>query len=167
MSPPVFIALTAQGLDLARRLQREFPGAQVQGRRGRAEGADVLFDDTVETLRARFAEGRAIVGLCAAGILIRALAPLLADKQAEPAVVSLAEDGGAVVPLLGGHRGANDLARRIAEILGIEAAVTTAGDRRFGIALDAPPAGWVLANPEDCKAFVAALLDGARVRLRV
>ncbi len=167
MSPPVFIALTAQGLDLARRLQREFPGAQVQGRRGRAEGADVLFDDTVETLRARFAEGRAIVGLCAAGILIRALAPLLADKQAEPAVVSLAEDGGAVVPLLGGHRGANDLARRIAEILGIEAAVTTAGDRRFGIALDAPPAGWVLANPDDCKAFVAALLDGARVRLRV
>ena len=167
MSAPVFVALTAQGLELARRLQPQFPGAELQGRRGRAEGADVLFDDTVETLRARFAEGRPIVGLCAAGILIRALAPLLADKRAEPPVIALAEDGSAVVPLLGGHRGANDLARRIAIALGIEAAVTTAGDRRFGTALDAPPAGWVLANPEDSKALVAALLDGARVRLKV
>ena len=167
MSAPVFLALTARGLELARRLQPAFPGAEVLGRRGRAEGADLLFDDTAAALRARFAEGRPIVGLCAAGILIRALAPLLADKRDEPPVIALAEDGGAVVPLLGGHRGANDLARQIAESLGIAAAVTTAGDRRFGIALDAPPAGWVLANPEDCKAFVAALLDGARVRLRV
>ncbi|MDJ0946726.1 MAG: precorrin-3B C(17)-methyltransferase [Kiloniellales bacterium] len=167
MSPPVFVALTAQGLALARRLQPVFPGAEIHGRRGRAEGADRLFDDTAAALRARFAEGRPIVGLCAAGILIRALAPQLADKRSEPPVIALAEDGGAVVPLLGGHRGANDLARRIAEALGIEAAVTTAGDRRFGIALDAPPPGWALANPDDCKAFVAALLGGARVRLTV
>ena len=163
---PVFVVLTAQGLDLARRLQPGFPDAEIHGRRGRAEGADLLFDGTAAALRARFAEGRPIVGLCAAGILIRALAPLLADKRDEPPVVALAEDGGAVVPLLGGHRGANHLARRIAEALGIEAAVTTAGDRRFGLALDAPPAGWVLANPEDHKAFAAALLGGSKVRLR-
>src|SRR3546814_3685545 len=49
--------------------------------------------------------------------------------------------------------------------LGIEAAVTTAGDRRFGIALDAPPAGWRLANPEHYKGFAAAMLGGRRVRL--
>jgi cobalt-precorrin 5A hydrolase/precorrin-3B C17-methyltransferase len=30
----------------------------------------------------------------------------LGDKRAEPPVVALAEDGSAVVPLLGGHRGA-------------------------------------------------------------
>lgn len=167
MSGPVFMALTAQGLALARRLQPDFPGAEVHGRRGRAEGADLLFDDTAAALRACFVEGRPIVGLCATGILIRALAPLLADKRSEPPVIALAEDGGAIVPLLGGHRGANCLARQIAEALGIEAAVTTAGDRRFGIALDAPPANWVLANQDDCKAFMAALLDGARVRLTV
>src|SRR3546814_7078228 len=65
--------------------------------------------------------------------------------------ISVAEDGSAVVPLLGGHRGANDLERRVAQPLGIEAAVTPAGDRRFGIALDAPPAGWRLANPAHYK----------------
>src|SRR3546814_9803887 len=71
-------------------------------------------------------------------------------------VVPVADGGSAVGPLLGGHRGANDLARRVAQALGIEAAVTTAGDRRFGIALDAPPAGWRLANPEHYKGFAAA-----------
>ena len=54
-------------------------------------------------------------------------------------MLAVAEDGSAVVPLLGGHHGANDLARRLAELLGCAAAVTTAGDRRFGVALDRPP----------------------------
>src|SRR3546814_14145563 len=80
-------------------------------------------------------------------------------------VVPVADGGSAVGPLLGGHRGANDLARRFSQALGIEAAVTTAGDRRFGIALDAPPAGWRLANPEHYKGFAAAMLGGRRVRL--
>ena len=35
--------------------------------------------------------GRPVVGVCAAGILIRAVAPLLADKTTEPPVVAVAE----------------------------------------------------------------------------
>jgi len=65
-----------------------------------------------------------------------------------------------VVPLLGGHRGANRLAARIAGALDGMAAVTTAGDVAMGAALDAPPAGYRLANPEDAKAAMAALLAG-------
>ena len=125
----------------------------------------MTFEAAAAHLRELFQAGRPIVGVCAAGVLVRALAPLLADKGAEPPVLALAEDGSAVVPLLGGHRGANDLARRIAGLLGIEPAITTAGDLRFGVALDAPPLGWRLANPGDHKAFMAALLDGAALRL--
>ena len=54
----------------------------------------------------------------------------------------MAEDGHATVPLLGGHHGANTLAEEIAFALGGMAAVTTAGDLRFGVALDAPPEGY-------------------------
>ena len=56
-----------------------------------------------------------------------------------------------VVPLLGGHRGANRLARQIAEALEGKAAVTTAGDVALGVALDEPPAGWRLVNSEAAK----------------
>ncbi len=69
-----------------------------------------------------------------------------------------------MVPLLGGHRGANRLARRIAEALGGVAAVTTAGEVALGVALDEPPAGYRMANPEDAKDAMAALLSGGGAR---
>ncbi len=125
------------------------------------------YDELAGLLRGLFADGRAIVGVCAAGILIRLLAPLLGDKRDEPPVVALADDGSSAVPLLGGHRGGNRLACTIAEALGGHAAITTAGDLRLGLALDAPPAGWSVRNPEAAKAVTAALLAGEAVALRV
>jgi len=163
MSGPVFFVLSPGGLELARRLQPEVPASEVHGWQARVPAADRSFVEAAEHLRGLFAAGRPIVACCATGIVVRALAPLLTDKRSEPPVVVLAEDGSAVVPLLGGHHGANDLARRLAAILGVPAAVTTAGDLRLGVALDAPPAGRRLANPEDAKAFAAALLSGERL----
>ena len=60
------------------------------------------FDDVKAHLRSLYMSGRPIVGVCAAGILIRLLAPVLEDKRTEPPMLALAEDGSAVVPLLGG-----------------------------------------------------------------
>ena len=150
------LALTRDGLALAERLAASLPGAEVQDLRG--AGA-------VTRIAACFAEGRAVVGICAAGILIRAVAPLLADKHAEPPVLAIAEDGSAVVPLLGGHHGGNALARHLGEMLGIAPAITTAGDLRLGVALDEPPKGWRVGNPERVKPVTAALLARAEARI--
>ena len=128
-----------------------------------ARGRD--FTDTAAHLRGLFLAGHPVIGLCAAGILIRSLAPVLASKADEPPVLAVAEDGSAVVPLLGGHHGANDLARRIAQALGSLPAITTAGDLALGVALDAPPPGWRLENPEDAKPVMAALIRGAPATL--
>ena len=86
-------------------------------------------------------------------------------KRAEPPVIAVAENGSAVVPLLGGHHGANDLAKDLSAKLDVSASITTASDNRFGIALDNPPAGWKLGNPGDYKGFIAAVLAGAKVKL--
>ena len=168
MNPaPVIVSLGPRSAGLARQLRDLLGGSEIHAPACAACDADQRFAKVTEHLAALFAAGRPIVGLCASGILIRAVAPLLGDKRHEPAVVAVAEDGSAVVPLLGGHHGANGLARLIAEALGVRAAVTTAGDNRFGLALDAPPAGWTLANPADAKPFMARLLEGAPVRLEV
>ncbi len=162
---PVLLVLTEGGLATAERLAAQLPGAEIHGLAKRLPAADHRFEDTIGHLQGLFRAGRPVVGLCAAGILIRALAPLLTDKTAEPPVLALAEDGSAVVPLLGGHHGANRLARDIADLLGISAAITTAGDLHLGFALDDPPPGWRLANPDDHKAFMASLLAGEGLRV--
>ncbi len=122
-------------------------------------------DDFAGAVRSAFLSGRPVIGICAAGILIRILAPLLTDKHEEPPVVAVSAEGAQAVPLLGGHRGANELAMRIAWLTGGAAAVTTASESRFNVALDDPPEGWRFANPKDLKPFVSALLDGCPVRI--
>ena len=159
------VVLTGAGLKVAGRIRDRLPGSRIHGYAPRVSAAGVAFDDVGAELRRLFAGGVDIVGVCAAGILIRALAPAIADKREEPAVVAVAEDGSAVVPLLGGHRGANAIARRLGEALGVPAGVTTASEVRWQAALDAPPPGWVLANPQHCKSFMARLLAGAHCRL--
>ena len=159
------VVLTERGLDTAGRIRSCLPGARIHGYAPRVSDSDVRFDEVGAEIRRLFSEGVGIVGVCASAILIRILAPALADKREEPAVIAVAEDGSAVVPLLGGHRGANELGRRLGEVLGVRAAITTAGDTRWQVALDDPPPGWVLANPQHCKAFMARLLAGEHCRL--
>ncbi len=131
----------------------------------RLKGPDCFYDKAALALQDLFRAGEPIIALCASGIVIRALAPLLTDKRQEPPVIALAEDGSSVVPLLGGHHGANEMAREVASNTGGHAAITTASDVRFGGALDDPPKGWGLANPQDMKDFAARLLAGETVRL--
>jgi cobalt-precorrin 5A hydrolase/precorrin-3B C17-methyltransferase len=161
------LVITPAALAVAERVRAALPGARLHGLAERIDGADIAFTDTAAHLRDLFAAGTPIVALCATGILIRALGPVLADKKAEPPVLAVAPDGSAVVPLLGGHHGANALARTLAAALGCPAAVTTAGDVALGVALDEPPPGWRVANPEAAKPVVAALLAGKPVRLEV
>ncbi len=164
---PILIVLTPAAMPVAIRLRDHLPGALLHGLEGRTLAADTVFSDTGAHLRRLFADGHPLIGLCAAGILIRALAPVLGDKTTEPPVLAIAPDGQAVVPLLGGHHGANALARDLAAFLGTEAAVTTAGDTVFGLALDEPPPGWRVVNPERVKPVAAALLAGDPVRLEI
>ncbi|MEM1232750.1 MAG: precorrin-3B C(17)-methyltransferase [Pseudomonadota bacterium] len=161
---PVVIAISRSGEGTARHIARTLD-ACVHGREGRVDQADAFFANALDHVQGLFAAGVPVVGVCASGILIRAVAPLLADKTTEPPVVSVSDDGAVVVPLLGGHRGANRLARDIAAALGGTAAVTTAGDVSLGIALDEPPAGWRVSNRHLAKNVMARLLSGAKVLL--
>jgi len=159
------IVLGPSSAALGRRVRDLLPGVRLYGPRGLPGDWDETYDRVVPQIAELFAAGTPIIGLCASGILIRAIAPLLDDKRTEPPVVALAEDGSVAVPLVGGHHGGNALARALAAALGGTAAITTAGDLRLALALDEPPPGWRIANPERVKPAAAALLAGRRVAL--
>ena len=165
LSPPAVVILDARQVALAGRIAATLPGAAIHGPASLEGTADVAYERLGPHLAALFRAGTPIVGICAAGILIRLLGPHLADKGAEPPVLAVSEDGRSVVPLLGGHHGANRLAREIADTFGAHAAITTAGDRALGFALDAPPPGWRLGEGARVKEVTAALLAREPVRL--
>ncbi|WP_443700581.1 precorrin-3B C(17)-methyltransferase [Pseudomonas sp.] len=162
---PAIVILGQGSLATARRIAQVYPGAVIHGLLGRVDGADQTYSEFGTTLRQLYQQGTPLIALCAAGIVIRSLAPLLLEKGEEPAVLAVAEDGSAVVPLLGGLGGVNGMAREIAAALGATAAITTSGELRFGTCLLNPPTGYQLADLELGKRFVSDLLAGESVRI--
>jgi cobalt-precorrin 5A hydrolase / precorrin-3B C17-methyltransferase len=162
---PAVVVLSQNSVIVGRKIINVLPGAKLYGLVNRTQDVDISFTNFGETLRELFAAGTPIIGICAAGILIRTIAPLLTDKGQEPPVLAVAEDSSAVVPLLGGLSGVNDLARQIGSALNIKPAITTTGDIRFHTALLSPPSGYHLANPEQGKKFIADLLAGEKLKL--
>ncbi|WLH52587.1 precorrin-3B C(17)-methyltransferase [Pseudomonas tolaasii] len=162
---PAIVILGQGSLATARKIQQVYPGSLIHGLAGRVDGADQSYSEFGATLRELYQQGTPLIALCAAGIVIRTLAPLLLEKGEEPAVLAVAEDGSAVVPLLGGLGGVNVMAREIAAALDVAAAITTSGELRFGTCLLNPPKGYALADLELGKRFVSDLLAGESVRI--
>lgn len=165
MTAPAIILLNQHGLETAREIKTALKGAVIWGLEGRTTGTDETFTETTAHLRELYQIGQPILGLCAAGILIRALSPLLENKRGEPPVLAIADDGAVIVPLLGGLTGANELARTLSTALGGTAAITASGARRLGLQLEAPPEGYMLANPAEAKRITSDILSGKSVRL--
>lgn len=74
-------------------------------------------------------EAEGLVFLCASGIAVRVIAPLVSSKYADPAVVVCAENGSYAISLLSGHEGgANALACLVADCAGAIPVITTASE---------------------------------------
>lgn len=89
-----------------------------------ATGGDVIIYSK-NAFKQAFKEFDLIIAIMAAGIAVRNIAPLICDKWSDPAVVVVDAGMNFAVSLLGGHHGANELARKLAGI-GITPVITTA-----------------------------------------
>ncbi len=84
------------------------------------------FTRIADLTAALFPVCRGLVYAAPAGVVVRAIAPLIRSKYEDPAVVVLDAGGRWAVSLLSGHEGgANALAIRVANILGAEPVITT------------------------------------------
>ncbi|MDW8405378.1 precorrin-3B C(17)-methyltransferase [Chloroflexus sp.] len=164
MTNIAIIAVTRAGVALAERLAAALPATVWAPARFAPEVPSARAYATVaEAMQAAWATAQAIVFIGAAGIAVRAIAPLLRAKTVDPAVVCLDEHGQFAVPLVGGHRaGANDLARRLAAITGGSAVLTTASDTQGLPALDliGRDHGWRLAVDSATTHVMACLVNG-------
>ncbi len=70
-------------------------------------------------------EYKLIIAIMAAGIAVRNIAPLVRDKWDDPGVVVVDSGMNFAVPILGGHHGGNELAKKLSG-LGIIPVITTA-----------------------------------------
>jgi cobalt-precorrin 5A hydrolase/precorrin-3B C17-methyltransferase len=94
-------------------------------------------------LAERWGSVSAVVAVGACGLVTRLIAPLLAGKACDPAVVVLDPHGCYAIPLLGGHgAGGEALAQRLAALLGGQAVLSGASGAAGRLALDAFGSAW-------------------------
>ncbi|MDU4960339.1 MAG: cobalt-precorrin 5A hydrolase [Sporomusaceae bacterium] len=126
------ISVTGGGAALAERLQELLAadGLSVDLYRKQGRGSAGQEYDSLPPLISRlFSAYDGLVCIMAAGIVVRAIAPLVQDKRTDPAVVVIDEAARHVISLLSGHLGrANQLTLDLAARLGADPVITTATD---------------------------------------
>lgn len=119
------------------------------------------FDRFTVSVRRQFADYAGHVFIMAAGIVIRAIAPVIENKTKDPAVVVMDEQARHAISLLSGHiGGANALAGQVADAVGATPVITTATDVNRVPAIDvlALEQGLVIENPSAIKHVHMAFL---------
>ena len=162
------ICFSLTGLETASRLKTEF---EKQGHRVLLASKSKYLKDSIQESVSKWTESRfssddgiLFVGAC--GIAVRSIAPYVASKKSDPAVLVIDECGKFVISLLSGHLGgANELALTASEILNAQAVVTTATDlhQRFAVDIFAKKNGCDIVNMTAAKEISAAVLAGEKV----
>lgn len=109
-----------------------------------------------------------IVAIMSSGIAVRGCAPLLTDKWHDTALVVVTPDLSYAVPILGGHHGANECAKRLEEI-GITPVISTATEvmGKMSVEETAKHEGCIVVNRSSTRKVNGAVLDSDVPILRV
>lgn len=110
-----------------------------------------------------------LVFIGSVGIAVRAVAPFIRSKLTDPAVVAVDDCGQFAISVLSGHLGgANELAERIAEMIGAMPVITTSTDTHglFSPDVFAKKNGLVITDMSAAKAVAAAVVNGEQVCVR-
>ena len=146
MKKIAIIPISDAGREIARTLQRTLGGKIIQ-----RTDVGKLWKKT-----------DAFVFIGAMGICVRTIAPYIADKHEDPAVVCVDSMGLNAIAVLSGHiGGANELADTVAASLGARAVVTTQSDNAGLWALDtlAERYDWAIASDDDMNECIYAFVN--------
>ncbi|MCD7981936.1 MAG: cobalt-precorrin 5A hydrolase [Clostridiales bacterium] len=167
------LSFTERGLALARKMrdvlsEDNIVSLYVKGEfmYGRCGDAVFIEDSLHDWCAEVFSRATLIIFIGAAGIAVRTIAPFLASKTEDPAVIVADESGRHIISLLSGHAGGgNDRTRYLAERLGADPVITTASDISGKLAIDvwAQKNHLYLTDAEAAKRIAARIVNGERV----
>ena len=110
----------------------------------------------------------ALVFIGALGICVREIAPFLKNKKTDPAVVNIDINGQYVQPVVSGHiGGANELAGKLARLLGAVPVITTVSDTSGLWQLDVMPVrfNWKMEYSGNLTRLTGLFVNGAKTAL--
>ncbi len=137
-----------------------FPRNRVAAEKISAFTGGEIIDYSKNAFKKAFQEYKSIIAVMAAGIAVRNIAPLLSDKWKDPAVVVVDSGLNFAIPILGGHHGGNNLAKKLAG-MGIIPVITTATEVKGKKSVEeiAQELGCRIINKSSTKKVNMALLD--------
>lgn len=155
------ICYSKSGYELAKKLEESLASIKVYSKYRKAfKGQEVVRDS--------FDNKEDLIFISATGIAVRTIAPYLKGKDQDPAILVIDDHGKFVISLCSGHLGgANDLARKIAGILGATPVITTATDNRGyeGLDLYAKRMGFNYSSIQDLTPLTGAMVDDQPIYL--
>ena len=152
------ISLTTKGTQLAEKIAEKVGGQIFAKGRNFTKLADLVAEI--------FGKFDGMIFICAAGIVVRMIAPHIVSKLSDPAVLVIDERGQNVISLLSGHVGrANELTVEVAKALDANPVITTATDvaGQFSVDAVASKLGLVPEPKEAIKVINTAILRGEDV----
>ncbi|MEW5840051.1 MAG: cobalamin biosynthesis protein [Thermoproteota archaeon] len=170
-NPIAIIAITKNGIGIARRIKARLPEAEVYVPAKHSDsGADINWfsEPSTQLVANLFRSHGALVCIFSLGAVIRMVAPHLGDKKSDPAVVVIDDRATHVISALSGHLGgANALARLLASVLGARPVITTAADVNETIAVDlvGREFGWTIENFENVTRVSAMMVNEEKIAL--
>jgi cobalt-precorrin 5A hydrolase len=122
-------------------------------------GGDIIIYSK-EAFKLAFEKYRSIIAIMATGIAVRNIAPLICDKWKDPAVVVVDSGLKFAIPILGGHHGGNEIAKKLAAS-GLIPVITTATEvkGKYSVEGIADSLGCRIINKDSTKKVNMALLE--------
>lgn len=165
------IAVTRRGVETALKIKKALDivgllSTVYAPKKYSQNGVTAIEVNTADFFKDTYRKVDALVGVMAAGIIIRAVSPMLESKLTDPAVIGTDVSGKFVISLLSGHLGgANELTRLIAEGINATPVITTASDSMGKQSADELARTLYLSiqNPNSLVAVNAAIVNGDHV----
>ena len=165
------IAITRHGIDIATTIKEKMPEVRIYAPKKYSNTSTNVInwftEQTAQLITALFKNNDALICIFSLGAVVRLIAPILADKKRDPAVIVIDDKANFVISALSGHLGgANSLARLISTFFAnAQAVITTAADVNETIAVDllGREFSWIIDNAENVTKVSALMVNEEKI----